>query len=168
MIEYSPSWEEIVLLISKIAKLTKKNKKSYNWIISLNRGGLLAGMRMSHLLGVRHGVLSVESYSGKKKKEIRGDTGISMVGEFKKKDRILLIDDIADSGESLVFAVQRIRDFAPQISSIDTATIHYKPKSVVEPTYIGERVDNDVWINYPWESSEETTKKKKDAAKQPF
>ena len=125
-------------------------------------------MRLSHLLGVRHGVLSVESYSGKKKKEMRGDTGISMVGEFKSGDRVLLVDDIADSGESLVFASQRIRDFAPKVAKIDTATIHYKPKSIVEPNFIGKKIENDVWIVYPWESLEETAKKKKDANKQAF
>ena len=91
-----------------------------------------------------------------------------MVGEFKSGDRVLLVDDIADSGESLVFASQRIRDFAPKVAKIDTATIHYKPKSIVEPNFIGKKIENDVWIVYPWESLEETAKKKKDANKQAF
>jgi hypothetical protein len=149
--ERNLSWNKTVSLISKIAKLTKENKKNYDWIISLNRGGLLIGMRLSHLLGTRHGVLSVESYSGKKKKKMKCDTGISMVGDFKKRSSVLLVDDIADSGESLVFAMEKIKDFAPQIYTIDSAAICYKPKSIILPTYIGEKIENDVWINFPWE-----------------
>lgn len=164
MIEVKPSWEEISSLISNIARETKKKKKSYDWIVSLNRGGLIPGVRLSHILGSRHAVISVESYTKSgKKKPLVADLGISMVGEFKKGNSILIVDDIADSGESLVFAMQRIRSNCPGAKLIDTATIHYKSKSIVCPDFVGKNINNDVWVTFPWESLQETKKKKKDA-----
>jgi hypothetical protein len=165
MIEVKVAWSAIESHVLGLVNQIKKSKKKYNWIVSLNRGGLYAGVRLSHLMGIRHGVLSVESYSYKKKKDIRGDTVISMVGGFKNGDRVLLVDDIADSGDSLVFAAQRIRDLASNVGQIETATIHYKPKSIVEPNYFAEEVPNDVWVVYPWASLGETRKKKQDAGK---
>lgn len=166
MIEAKPSWEEIASLVASLAVQARKRKKKYDWIVSLNRGGLIPGVRLSHILGVKHAVMSVESYtkSGKKKAMV-GDNGVSMVGWFGRGDSILIVDDIADSGESLAFAMQRVRSSCPGAKSIDTATIHYKPKSVVEPTFIAKKIEDDIWVVYPWESLEETTKKRRDASK---
>ncbi len=164
MKELKPSWEDVADIASSIAKMTKKKK--YDWIVSLNRGGLMAGVRLSHILGLRHAVLSVQSYTKNGiQKKLVAETGMSMCGGFDRGDRILIVDDIADSGESLVFATQRVRWACPGAKVIDTATLHYKPKSIIEPTYIGKKVDNDIWVVYPWESLEETKKKRKDVTK---
>lgn len=164
MLESKLTWDEIASLISNLALQIKKKKKKYDWIVSLNRGGLIPGVRMSHILGARHAVLSIESYTRMgKKKPLIADNGISMIGEFRKRDTILIVDDIADSGESLAFALHRVRASCPEVKAIDTATIHYKARSVVEPTFFAEKINDDIWITFPWESLQETTKKKRNS-----
>jgi hypothetical protein len=163
MIEVKSAWSAIESHILSLVNQIKKSKKKYNWIVSLNRGGLIPGVRLSYVLGIKHAVLSLESYTKRNSKVSMSVGGLSKIGEFKKKDRFLIVDDIADSGESLIRAMGEIvpSTFLP----IDTATIHYKTKSLVKPSYFAEEVPNNVWVVYPWESLGETRKKKQDARK---
>jgi len=53
---------------------------------------------------------------------------------------VLIVDDIADSGETL-----------NKYGGYQTAVLHYKIQSEHIPTFYAEEVNNDVWINYPFE-----------------
>ena len=60
-----------------------------------------------------------------------------------KGKKILIIDDISDSGKTL-------NNFS-QNKVFDTAIIHLKTHSKHKPTYYVEKVDNNDWIQYPYE-----------------
>ena len=62
------------------------------------------------------------------------------------KPNSLVVDDIADTGKTLA---------SYPYSAYDTATIHYKPRSIIKPTYFVEEIKNDDWIVYPYEKIEE-------------
>ena len=59
---------------------------------------------------------------------------------------VLVVDDIADSGETL-----------SQYKKYSTAVLHYKPQSVIVPTYYADKVKNDLWIVYPFEREDSET-----------
>ncbi len=145
------TWDQVEELIAEIEKQIKNKKKKYDWIIGINRGGLIPSVLLSHRLDVPHGVNTVQSYKGKEKKELKADLYISMVGFIKPHHNVLLVDDIADSGESLETAVKSIRKIDSDARNIDVATLHYKPKSIFKPTYFSKEIDNDLWVVYPWE-----------------
>jgi hypothetical protein len=73
-----------------------------------------------------------------------------------KGKRILLVDDVADSGASLTVAKKYLRKLGA--SEIRIATLHYKPASAIKPGYFAETTE--AWVNYPWER-EETKKELK-------
>jgi hypoxanthine phosphoribosyltransferase len=56
---------------------------------------------------------------------------------------ILIVDDIADSGETLL-----------KYKKYTTAVLHYKPQSYHIPTYYAEEVVNEDWIIYPFERAD--------------
>jgi hypoxanthine phosphoribosyltransferase len=58
----------------------------------------------------------------------------------------LVVDDIADTGKTL--------NKYPN-SKCHSATIHYKSRSIVEPTYYVDQCSNNDWIVYPYECVEE-------------
>ncbi len=156
MIYKKLNWNNFSRLIDNIEKQIKHDKKEYNWVISVNRGGLIAGVELSHRLNAKHGVFSVQSYSGTEKKKLIKDLYISMIGEFKSTDKILVVDDIADSGESLQVVVNQIKKIDPDTrNNIDTATLHYNNKSVIKPNYYASEVNGKIWIVYPWEKKVE-------------
>lgn len=152
MREINLSWDSIERLVENIHDKIRAENKKYDLVIGINRGGLIPSVMLSHRLGAKHGVMTVTHYDGQKLlEEIKKDLYISMVGLIKSTHQILLIDDIADSGLCLKESVKSLKKVDSDAKNIDTATLHYKPKSIVEPTFYGEKIDNDIWVNFPWE-----------------
>ena len=69
-----------------------------------------------------------------------------------KGKKILIVDDISDSGKSLKLAEEHVSSRNP--AEIKTATIHYKPGSIFTPDFFMFRTE--AWIVYPWEREEFT------------
>ena len=59
--------------------------------------------------------------------------------------RVLLVDDVADSGRTLALAVQLLKDKGADVRSV---TIYTKPSTIIQPDYAWK--DTDLWINFPW------------------
>ncbi len=143
------SWREVERLVDSIA--SRINKK-YNVIIGINRGGLVPSVLLSQVTKIRHGVTTIESYLGNKRaKKSKVSYHVSMIGNLEPTSRILLVDDIADSGHSLIEVVGILKKLGCQESRIDTATLHYKAQSKFKPTFYGKKVPDYDWLNYPWE-----------------
>ena len=148
------SWDKVEALVNKLVKDVEASGKKYDWIVGINRGGLVPSVLVSHRLGIPHGVLTVTHYEGKKMLEqIQKDLYVSGIKFIKPHHNILMIDDIADSGICLKEARATLTKCDPDAKNIDTATLHYKPKSVIKPTYYAAEAGNEEWLNYPWEAS---------------
>lgn len=57
--------------------------------------------------------------------------------------RVLLVDDVADSGRTLALAVQLLKDKGADVRSV---TIYTKPSTIIQPDYAWK--DTDLWINF--------------------
>jgi hypoxanthine phosphoribosyltransferase len=116
-------WTDIEILVEKIAKDIQQKNIKYNYIMGLPRGGLIPSVMLSHILRVNMcpTITGEPSYSGK----------------------ILLVDDIADSGGTL-------KRFS---NNIDKAVLCCKMRieSKDRPTYYGAEIADDIWIMFPWE-----------------
>ena len=64
-----------------------------------------------------------------------------------KGKKVLVIDEVADSGECLELVKRLLKKQRPK--SIKTAVLHKKPGSVHKPDYFIEETKS--WIVYPWE-----------------
>jgi len=62
----------------------------------------------------------------------------------------LLFDDVADSGKTL--AAVRDHLLEAQAKSVETATLFYKPKSIIEPNFYSFKTS--AWIVFPHEIRE--------------
>jgi len=113
----------IELLSIKIKKSIQMNNIKYDFIYPIPRGGLIVGVYLSHLLDIK----------------LISEINNSILNNFK----ILVVDDIADTGKTLT-------EFE---SKADLATIYYKPRSIIKPTYYVEETVN--WIVFPWEREDE-------------
>ncbi len=58
----------------------------------------------------------------------------------------LVVDDIADTGKTL----KEYKELG-----FDTATIYYKPRSIIKPTYFVKEIKDTDWIVYPYEDPKE-------------
>ena len=64
--------------------------------------------------------------------------------------RVLVVDDVSDSGNSLIVVKKYIE--GKGASEVKLATLHHKPWSKFKPDYFAEEVSE--WIIYPWEPRE--------------
>jgi hypoxanthine phosphoribosyltransferase len=62
--------------------------------------------------------------------------------------RVLIIDNIVDSGRTIQFAVDHIKGFNPSV--VDTFVLVQKDESKFEPTFIMQTVPSDQWVTFDW------------------
>ena len=128
--------------------LTQKIK-DYNpdCIVAIARGGLTLGHFLGESLEIRD-VFSINSihYEGEKKLDYFTIKNIPDLENYKK---IVLVDDISDSGETLQEIIKILKEKYTHLE-IKVATIFYKKTSLVIPDF-KVRVANN-WIVFFWEN----------------
>lgn len=136
--------------LEMIKKLAKKIDYKPHYLIGIARGGLIPLRFLSDMLhNPNIAVLRIEFY--KKIGETHDSPKITQdIGIDIKEKKVLLVDDVADSGRSLAVAKEHL--YKKGASEVRCATLHYKPSSVVKPEYFVEKTEK--WIVYPWEVEE--------------
>jgi hypothetical protein len=63
----------------------------------------------------------------------------------------LLVDDLVDSGATLVEVIPHLRANRPDVEEIRSAVLWRKGASVAEPDYYIEHLPSNPWIHQPFE-----------------
>lgn len=151
------SWEHIYELTLKLAAEIEKRGAHYDCIVGVSRGGLIPARLLSDLLNLRElYVVGVVYYLEAGRRAGNPVITFPVQGEVRGK-RVLLADDVADSGDSLRVAKEHLR--LAGASSIATATLYCKPWSRLKPDFFAETTE--AWIVFPWERMEFTLEKVK-------
>jgi xanthine phosphoribosyltransferase len=115
-------------------------------IVAVARGGLTLAHAMAEGLNIREvESIRTELYDDDKKRD-----AICIYGEctLAEKKRVLVVDDISDSGETLEAIMLKLQADNPD-TEFKTATLFYKKTSIFQPDfYINEAND---WIDFFWE-----------------
>jgi len=148
------SWNSFNNHINKLAEKIKKSGKKYDLIIGIARGGLIPAVALSHILNIPMGVHTVKSYYGKNKKPPQSDVYVSTTFRINMHTKILLVDELVDSGDSIKESSERLKKLDSDIKSMDIAVLYYKENSCVKPDYFVKKFKSDVWLYFPWENKE--------------
>ena len=62
--------------------------------------------------------------------------------------RVLLVDDVNDSGDTLDVALQHLHSFGP--GEVRTAVMHHKSTTHRDVDYHGRKIVKWRWLIYPW------------------
>jgi hypoxanthine phosphoribosyltransferase len=150
------TWEHHDALVHQIAKQVNDSNWEFDTILCMARGGSLAGLRLSHLMNEKElATIATKSYRGRngmEQKELVISEHIAMTAE-KLGKRVLLVDDLVDSGISMLKVKELIFERHPEVEEIRTAVLFYKSCSVHKPYYIGESADKETWIVFPFEKA---------------
>lgn len=154
------SWIEYHQTIEKLAVKIYQSQWQFNQIICLARGGLRVGDILSRIYRKPLAILSVSSYGGMNG-QVRGKIRFSQhltMSEEKLGDRILLIDDLVDSGISLKETLHWLNNrYSQYITEIRTAVLWYKACSCLAPDYYVYYLPENPWIHQPFEHYEKIT-----------
>ena len=119
-----------------------------NWkpdiILSINRGGCVPGVFLSHMRDLDHEVLSFKNITN-----INNDIIKKIISNHLS---ILIIDDINDTGKTLADIKKKFNYY---IENIKFAVLINNKSSSFEVDYYGSEIDKNIdnsWIVFPWEN----------------
>ena len=155
------SFEEYTKIVEKLAILIHKNYKP-TVLVGIMRGAAPIIDILSRILKLPIAYIVIQSYSGKGIQDQQGQLmfarEISSLAKDKDFSRVLLIDDLSDTGLTLNKSIEWLRNYAPTknfIQDIKTACLWKKKSSTFEPDFCPVRLDSDPWIVQPTEHYEE-------------
>ncbi len=147
------SWDDYHRSIEVLAKQVFDSGWTFDHVLCLARGGLRPGDVFSRLFNVPLSILSVSSYreeGGTQRGELCIANKITSTADT-LSGRLLLIDDLVDSGDTLQRVGEWLLNRHPEISEIRSAVIWYKENSSVCPDYFVHPVAGNPWIHQPFE-----------------
>ncbi|AEM39615.1 phosphoribosyltransferase [Pyrolobus fumarii 1A] len=149
----TPSWSEIEELCMEIAEDVLRDGYKPDIVVGVLRGGIIPAKIVADYIGVKRiATVEVKFYAGIG--ATREEPVITQpLIENVRGQRILLVDDVADTGKTLAHVASFLNYYGP--SEVRTATVYVKPWSMVKPDYYGE--ETDAWIIFPWERLEMLT-----------
>ncbi|HEV7624060.1 MAG TPA: phosphoribosyltransferase [Amnibacterium sp.] len=147
-------WEDVGAAARDLAVRIHESGFAPEIVVAIARGGLLVGGALAYALGVKScGSINVELYTGVDETlpeplllppHLDGD---SLAGR-----RVLLADDVSQSGLTLKLAVEIIERMGAEVR---TACFYTKPQTVFVPDWSWR--DTDRWIVFPWSAEPPVT-----------
>lgn len=117
-------------------------------IVAVARGGYVPARVLCDFLGVMELTsFRVEHYRGIRQQSaarIRDPLCMDLGGK-----RILLVDDVSDTGDTFEVGLQHLREMGPP-AEIRTCTLQHKTVSRFEPDFYSEVITQWRWVSFPW------------------
>jgi hypoxanthine phosphoribosyltransferase len=119
-----------------------------DWIVAVARGGYVPARLLCDHLDVRAlSSLRIVHYLGPMDKapeaRLTEPVAVPLAGR-----RVLLVDDVTDTGSTLDLALAHLR--AAQPADVRSAVLHHKVVSPIQPDFFAHRVQSWRWLVYPW------------------
>lgn len=142
------SWERFHGLARELALALARAAFRPEVIVAIGRGGYMPARIVSDYLDVFDlADIRVEHYHGVRKERV-ARIRYPLAAETAGK-RVLLVDDVSDSGDTFEAAIRHIRDRG-EPAELRTAVLHHKTVSRHTPDFCSEVVSEWRWIIYPW------------------
>lgn len=146
-------WPRYNTLVERLALNVHESCFRFNQIICIARGGLRVGDVLSRIFDQPLAILSTHSYTAEGG-TIRGELVIAEHMTMTKPrlgDRVLVVDDMVDSGHTLAAVHDELPRRFPHITELHTAVLWWKACSVYRPDYFVEYLAHSPWIHQPFE-----------------
>lgn len=144
------SWEDVQKLTEDVAEKVRSSGFKPDIIVAVSRGGFDPARILCDQLGVmRLASVQIEYYTGVNRTS-RSPQVIYPLNAEVSGLRVLVVDDVSDTGTSLKVAMDHVAGLGA--SEVRVATLHMKPWTTFRPDYSAAEVD--AWIIYPWEPIE--------------
>ena len=138
--------KEMELALIEIKNQIDQSNFSPEIIFSINRGGCIPGVYLSHLLNIPHHVIDIQLRDQKNNINIS-----NLIESAKLKKNILIVDDINDTGATFNFVKNYIADCK---GNVNYASLIENKSSNFKVDFRGKIIDKKInpnWIVFPWE-----------------
>ena len=159
------SFEEYTKIVEKLAIEIHNNYKP-TVLVGIMRGAAPILDILSRILKLPIAYIVIQSYSGKGMEDKQGQLifarEISSLAENKDFNKVLLVDDLSDTGLTLNKSIEWLKKYEPiknYIKEIKTACLWKKKSSTFNPDFCPIKLESDPWIVQPTEHYEEISMK---------
>lgn len=138
--------DDMKTALSKIISQIESSNFTPEIIFSINRGGCIPGVYLSHAINVQHKVIDVQLRDDLNSPNIKSLSNIISV-----YNNILIIDDINDTGSTFNFIK---KSFKNHNKKLYYASLIENKKSSFKVNFFGKIIDKSIdpkWIVFPWE-----------------
>ena len=155
------SFDEYLKTVEKLAVKIHENYKP-TVLVGIMRGAAPIIDILSRIMKLPIAYIVIQSYSGKGMEDKQGKLmfarEISSLANNEDFRKVLLIDDLSDTGLTLNKSIEWLKNYGPTknyIKEVKTACLWKKKSSSFEPDFCPVRLDSDPWIVQPTEHYEE-------------
>ena len=155
------SFEEYLDTVEKLALKIHQNYKP-TVLVGIMRGAAPIIDILSRILKLPTAYIVIQSYSGKGIEDKQGKLmfarEISSLAVPKDFNKVLLVDDLSDTGLTLNKSFEWLQNYNPikdHIEEIKTACLWKKKSSTFTPDFCSVLLNHDPWIVQPTEHYEE-------------
>lgn len=151
------TWEEVVEWSRQLAENVRASGYSPDVVVAVARGGYVPARLLCDFLDI-HDLLSLQILHWGRAAEITAEAHVkypytlSLTGK-----RVLIVDDIVDTGDSVIVAKEFILKNWKPLEARIAAMQWISPVAKIKPDYFVEEVKEWVWYQYPWTRAEDTT-----------
>ena len=155
------SFEEYLDTVEKLALEINNNFKP-TVLVGIMRGAAPIIDILSRILKLPTAYIVIQSYSGEGMEDKQGELvfarDISSIAKDEDFKKVLLVDDLSDTGLTLNKSIEWLKNYQPiknQIQEIKTACLWKKKSSKFIPDFCPIKLNHDPWIVQPTEHYEE-------------
>ena len=151
------TWEGFGLAQRELAQMIADSGFNPTLVIAVARGGMIPAGALSYSLGVKPSdAINVEFYTDIAE-TLPEPVLLPPLMDVSALDgkRVLVVDDVADSGKTLKMVMDLIRERGLSLDGETTvrmdakcAVIYEKSRSIIKPDFVWKHTD--LWINFPW------------------
>ena len=145
------TWDDVKVYCKKLANEIKNSDFKPEIIVGIQRGGCITAVLLSHLLNIENfctiGIRSTKSddiHAQRIKPVVYDPFSLKLINGKK----LLLTDDITDTGETLIEAKQVLLKYG--CKKVKSATIVRAPASIGKVDFYGKEIKP--WVVFPWEN----------------
>ncbi|HYA70824.1 MAG TPA: phosphoribosyltransferase [Thermoplasmata archaeon] len=144
------TWADVERWVDRLAERIRSASAVPETIVALTRGGWVPSRLLSDRLGVRRLVsLRAQHWGVTATPDGKAKISEGLSGPI-EGEKVLVVDDITDTGESLSLAVAHVAEQHP--TRLESAACLHIAHSKFVPTYYAEEIPRTgwVWVVFPW------------------
>lgn len=147
------SWEDFYRLSRRLAFLIRESGFDPDMIVAIGRGGYMPARILSDYLGLMDlASMRILHYRGAHK-EPQAKVCFPLNADPKKR-RLLLVDDVSDTGDTFYVALDHILTRGKP-ADIRTVALHHKTVASYVPDFYAKKITEWRWLVYPWAINED-------------
>ncbi|RLE66926.1 MAG: phosphoribosyltransferase [Thermoprotei archaeon] len=151
------SWDEVVEWCRLLALKVEEDSWRPDLVVAVARGGYVPARLICDFLDI-HDLVSLQILHWGKAAEITAEAHVKYPYTLNLSGKkILLVDDIIDTGDSVIIAKKFITENWKPAELKVAAMQWISPVAKIKPDYFVEDVKDWIWYQYPWTRAEDTT-----------